>query len=67
MDRGSCEEKMVDIFSWTQKNNTDVKQKLSVSKEKTVTTEDSYEFRWEKGTKVSGENCVIIIKGFLPK
>ncbi|CAG2188883.1 unnamed protein product [Mytilus edulis] len=55
MDRGSCEEEMVDIFSWTQKNNTDVKQKLSVSKEKTVTTEDSYEFRWEKGTKVSAE------------
>ncbi|XP_071181157.1 epidermal differentiation-specific protein-like [Mytilus edulis] len=55
MDRGSCEEEMVDIFSWTQKNNTDVKQKLSVSKEKTVKTEDSYEFRWEKGTKVSAE------------
>ncbi|CAC5425281.1 unnamed protein product [Mytilus coruscus] len=47
--------KRIGLLSWTQSNNTDVTQKLSVTKETSIKTEDTYEFRWEKETKILGE------------
>lgn len=41
------------VLSWTQKNNSDIKQKLSISKEKIITTENTYQFRWDTGAKIS--------------
>ncbi|CAG2212772.1 CRYB [Mytilus edulis] len=46
--------KRIGLLSWTQSNNTDVTQKLSVKK-KHVKTEDTYEFRWEKETRIAAE------------
>lgn len=41
------------VFSWTQKNNSEIKQKLSIIKEKIITTENTYQFRWDTGAKIS--------------
>lgn len=41
------------VFTWTQKNNTGVEQVLKKTDEVTITREDTYEFRWDVGTKVS--------------
>lgn len=53
--------KRIGLLAWTQSNNTDVTQKLSVTKETCVKTEDTYEFRWEKETRISGERFVIMV------
>lgn len=55
LDRVSKDKTPITVFSWTQKNNSKITQNLSVTKEKTVTTEDSYEFTWDEGTKMTCE------------
>ncbi|XP_063397299.1 epidermal differentiation-specific protein-like [Mytilus trossulus] len=55
LDRVSKDKTPITVFSWTQKNNSKITQNLSVTKEKTVTTEDSYEFTWDEGTKMTSE------------
>ncbi|VDI37786.1 Hypothetical predicted protein [Mytilus galloprovincialis] len=53
LDQGNPRETPINVFSWRQRNNTNTAQRLSVTKEKSITTEDTYEFRWEHGTKIS--------------
>ncbi|XP_071138324.1 epidermal differentiation-specific protein-like [Mytilus edulis] len=40
------------VFSWTQVNNTSVEQTLSEAEEITILRENTYEFKWNRGTKV---------------
>ncbi|CAC5414670.1 CRYG [Mytilus coruscus] len=53
LDRKDVSENPINVFSWRQKNNTSTTQKLSITKEKSVTTENTYEFRWNQGTKMA--------------
>ncbi|CAC5399730.1 CRYB [Mytilus coruscus] len=53
LDRTNHKEIPVTVFSWKQKNNTSSEQKLSITKDKSIRREDTYEFRWNQGTKVS--------------
>lgn len=49
------------VFSWTQTNNTEVEQALRKTDEVTIEKEDTYEFRWDRGSKVSGKSTVIYV------
>ncbi|VDI34566.1 Hypothetical predicted protein [Mytilus galloprovincialis] len=42
------------VFHWTQVNNTSVEQTLTKTDELTIQKEDTYEFRWDKTSKISG-------------
>ncbi|CAC5425283.1 CRYB [Mytilus coruscus] len=53
INRGEHHPKLRNVFSWTQKNDTSVPQNLSISKEKTITTENYYELKLDAGASVS--------------
>ncbi|XP_052072219.1 very large A-kinase anchor protein-like isoform X1 [Mytilus californianus] len=53
LDQRKHKETPVTVFSWRQKNNTNTDQKLSITKDKSIRREDTYEFRWNQGTRVS--------------
>lgn len=42
------------VFHWTQVNNTSVEQTVTKTDEVTIQKEDTYEFRWDKTSKISG-------------
>lgn len=44
------------VFEWTQINDSSVEQHLSIKEEKSITKENTYEFHWNQGARVSGES-----------
>lgn len=55
LDKKDILRKPSSVFSWTQVNNTSVQQSLTKTDEVTIEKEDTYEFRWDVGSKVSGK------------
>ncbi|XP_071173338.1 epidermal differentiation-specific protein-like [Mytilus edulis] len=53
LDQANHRDIPVNVFLWRQKNKTNTLQRLSITKEKSITTEDTYEFRWNHGTKMT--------------
>lgn len=42
------------VLSWAQVNNTSVEQTVTKTDEVTIQKEDTYEFRWDKTSNISG-------------
>ncbi|CAC5425314.1 CRYB [Mytilus coruscus] len=55
LDQENHRDNPVNVFSWRQKNKTNILQRLSIAKEKSITTDNTYEFRWNQKIKVSCE------------
>lgn len=41
------------VFQWTQRNDSSVEQTLTITQEKSVTKDNTYEFHWNQGTRVT--------------
>lgn len=62
-EKGEKKETQLTVFSWTQRNNSNIPQKLSATKDSTfVTTEDWHVFEWEDKSTLKGTSLLLYLK-----